>query len=544
MFRKSDNQGSLLEVDTILPGALPANDWSYTYREKILPLIDEEKFRCLFASKGGSPNKSIRTSISLLIFMGMEKHTWRGAEFQFPRRLDWMNATRTPLGEASIDHTTLFKFFGKLENNDIARSLFMTLTNDFIKRCGTSVKKQRTDSFFIHGWLQTLSRYQLFKETIRVFLSSLKKQETELYNKIASQLSKEYIAKKFDLTEKDKSKAKKRIKEMAYDMYYIKQEFFKNDIINKLDSFKTLIRIFAEQCDVIEQENKDDKKEIKIEIKEKPEARSQDEKIISTPHNTEAEYAKKNKQKVVGNKGFITETCDSNNKTQFFTDASVTGASKHDSKELDSIQDRLDKANILPDEQYSDAGFVNGETILSSKDRDVELEGPSSGRSQSIEGFNEKDRPLDVADFKISINDSNEELTVLQCPKGEIPIDQKRSEQTGKINVHFDAEKCSSCSCKSRCPIKVGKKISTFIVDEVQYIGALRHHKYMEDQNYRKQCATRAGIEGAVNEIANAHGMRKAKHRKKSRIGLQMIFAIMGCNVKRFIGHGEKYAYL
>jgi len=61
----------------------------------------------LFKEKGGAPNKSIKLMISILIFMAIEKLTWREAEFQFLRRIDWMIATSTALGDAFIDFTTL-----------------------------------------------------------------------------------------------------------------------------------------------------------------------------------------------------------------------------------------------------------------------------------------------------------------------------------------------------------------------------------------------------------------------------------------------------
>ena len=48
---------------------------------------------------------------------------------------------------------------------------------------------------------------------------------------------------------------------------------------------------------------------------------------------------------------------------------------------------------------------------------------------------------------------------------------------------------------------------------EEQYAGAQRHHQYMEDEDYRKECAIRAGAESLVNEVANGHGARKARHR-------------------------------
>ena len=320
----------------------------------------------------------------------------------------------------------------------------------------------------------------------------------------------------------------------------LKQEFQNNSEINCFKSFQTLLTVFSQQCNVEEQEDNEDV----VIIKEKIKANLEEEKIISTPHNTEAEYTKKGKQNVTGSKGFVTETCDKNNKTQFITDVNVAGASKADSKELPLMQDRLKKENRTPEEQYVDAGFANGKTILSSEKKDIKLEGPSSGRSQSIEGFAKEDRNLDIADFKVSVDDKSKEITIEECPNKQCPLDQKRSEKTNKINVHFVSEKCRACSLKKRCPVKIGKTVATFTVDEAAYAGAVRHHEYMENEGYRKQCATRAGAESLVNEIANAHGMRKAKHRKTSRINLQMIFSGLGCNTKRFLQHGEKYAYV
>ena len=536
MFRKGSEQKSFFTVETILPDALPQNDWSFTYRERVLPLIDEDRFSHLFAEEGGAPNKPVQSTVSILIFMGMEKLTWRAAEFQYPRRLDWLNATGTPLGKAKIDFTTLYKFYRRLEEDETAGDLFVTITKRFVELCGTSLKKQRTDSFFIHGWLKTLSRYGLFRETIRVFLSELKKKTGDVFDEIAGKLSKQYLEKNFDLTEKDREKAQRRIKEMAQDMYIIVREFESNEGVKELESFRTLETVFAQQCEVVETEDNLST----VEIREKPEG----EKIVNSPHNTDAEYVRKGNQKVTGHKGFLSETCDEENKTQFITDANATGATRADSKELPEIQERVEEAELKPEAQYGDAGFVNGKTIISSEEKGIDLEGPSSGRSQSIEGFEKEDRPLDAADFEVTIDEETKELTVEECPEGEAPLDQGRSEKTEKVNVHFDADRCAVCPLKGRCPVKVGKNVATLTIDEPAYAGALRHHQYMGETDYRKDCAVRAGAEAMVNEMANAHGMRKARHRKLPRIKLQMTFSALACNVKRFIRHGEKYAYL
>ena len=535
MFRLSSLQSSMFEVENLCPDVLPEQDWCHTYNQRVLPLIDEEKFRHLYSEREGRPNASIRTMISLLIFMGLEKLTWRAVEFQFQRRLDWMIATNTPLGKTKIDHTTLFKFYQRLEADDTARELFTALTDTFIKACGTSVKKQRTDSFFIHGWLRILSRYGLFKETIRKFLHVLRKQKPGLYNNIKEQLSKDYLEKDFDLTEKDKELAQRRIAAMAQDLYRLRCAFENHKQVQHYETFKILCRVLTQQCEVKQENNTTPE----IIIKEKP-----DPDTVCTPHNPEARYVRKGKQRITGDKAFVTETCDSENQTQFITDVEVTQATTSDSKQQNEIQDRLIDNHFKPEKQYNDAGFVNGQTILDSEENGIELEGPTAGRSQSFEAYAKQDRPLDAGDFDTTVDEQTGELTLHKCPNGQAPKDQKRSEKTGRIIVHFDPEVCNACPLVKRCSVKIGQRLATYNVDEAEYAGAIRHHKYMGNRVYRKACAIRAGVEATVSELTRAHGLRRARHRKRSRTKLQVIFAALACNVKRFIQHGDESAYL
>ena len=535
MFRKTSGQSTIFDMNVYFPNALPTGDWSFAYQKYVLPRIDEEKFRHFYSDSQGAPNAPIRTMVSLLVFMGKEQQTWRATEYQFPRRIDWLNATQTPPGEAQIDHTTLFKFYQHLEADDTARELFVELTDSFMKACGTCVRLQRTDSFFIHGWLRILSRYGLFKETICKFLQSLRKQKPGLYENIKGQLSKDYLEKEFDLTEKDKELAQRKISLMAQDLYRLKGAFENHKQVKHYETFKILCKVFAQQCEVKES----NEKAPEIVIKDKP-----DSDAICTPHNPEARYVRKGNQRATGDRAFVSETCAPENTTQFITDVSDHEATRHDSKEQPEIQERLIDNGFKPDKQYQDAGFVNGQTILDSKEKDIELEGPTAGRSQSFEAYQAKDRPFDAGDFDTTLDEQSNELIVNQCPNRQAPKDQKRSEKTGKMIAHFDPNVCHACPDSCRCPVNIGKRVATFTVDEAEYVGALRHHQYMSDEEYRRECAIRAGAEATVSELTRAHGVRKSRHRRRSRTKLQLIFAALACNVKRFIRHGEQYEYL
>ncbi len=438
--------------------------------------------------------------------MGMEKHTWRGAEFQQTRRLDWFIATHTSVEETPLDHTTLFKFYNRMETSSAARNLFEKLTIRFAQACGTSVKKQRTDSFFIHGWLHRLSLYWLFKETLRVFLQNLRKQKPGLHECISKELSRDYLGRDFDLTEKDHEKAQCQVKLMAHDLYAVCKAFDRHDQVKHSESFKTLATVFHQQCEVVGNKGNTP---CEIVIREKPLG----EEIISSPHNTDARYVKKGKQSACGQKGFFVETCDKVNKTQFITDVEVTPATTSDVKELPGIQKRLEESHMKPEEHSADAGFVNGQTIVDSHTRGISLEGPSLGRSQSFEKFQAADRPLDTADFEITLKGDGREVIVRACPEKYIPTGRTLSESTGRMLVHFDPAICSACRVDMRCPVKIGKRVATLTIDDASYRGASRHHQYRENTDYRKQCATRAGVEATVSEMVRSHGVRKSRHR-------------------------------
>lgn len=245
--------------------------------------------------------------------------------------------------------------------------------------------------------------------------------------------------------------------------------------------------------------------ESEIEIREKPDG----DKIISSPHNTDAVYTRKEKQTVVGHKGFVTETCDSNNGVQFITDVNFESATHADAREIFAIEQRLADNNLVPETLYGDAGFIDA------------------------------DHPFDIANFQVSVDGKNGELAVLACPAGQMANDQHRSEKTGKVLVHFKRDFCVSCTSRERYQVRVGGRTATLTVYEAQYAGAARHHEYMGNVEYRKECGIRAGAESLMNEIANLHNGRQSRHRNEKGLRLQLVFAGISCNVKRFIRYTQ-----
>jgi hypothetical protein len=139
---------------------------------------------------------------------------------------------------------------------------------------------------------------------------------------------------------------------MEQDLYQFKTAFEHHNQLKHYEIFKRLVTVFKQQCEINETIDKNPE----IIIKEKP-----DSDTICTPH-IEAQYVRQGKQRVTGDKGFVTETCDADNKTQFITDIEVTESTEHDSKQQPQIQQRLTEHEFKPEHQYEDAGFVMGKS--------------------------------------------------------------------------------------------------------------------------------------------------------------------------------------
>ncbi len=107
--------------------------------------------------------------------------------------------------------------------------------------------------------------------------------------------------------------------------------------------------------EVVEVLSGDTTPESEIEICDKPEG----DKIISSPHNTDAIYVRKLNQTVVGRKVFATETCAPDNAVQFVTDVKLERAIHADAREISVIEQRLEDNDMQPEKLYGDAGFIS-----------------------------------------------------------------------------------------------------------------------------------------------------------------------------------------
>jgi hypothetical protein len=117
MFKPTSDQRSLLECEFLVPPAKAARlrkSWAEPFRERVLPLIDEEAFRDCFDERTGRPNKSIRQLVGLHLLQHWHDLTDEQVLDQLEYNLQWHHALNVETGDAHVCQKTLHNFRVKL----------------------------------------------------------------------------------------------------------------------------------------------------------------------------------------------------------------------------------------------------------------------------------------------------------------------------------------------------------------------------------------------------------------------------------------------
>ena len=174
MFRKRDAQGSLFESSLLIPAAKAKRlqgSWAETFRQRALPLIDEEIFAPLYCEDNGRPNRPVQTVFGVLLLKDMFDLTDAQTLEQLEYNLQWHHALHLTAEEAHLPQKTLHNFRARLLAHDEGRLAFAATTDRIIEALGTRVSHQRLDSTHVISNIAVLTRLRLLCETTRLFLS-------------------------------------------------------------------------------------------------------------------------------------------------------------------------------------------------------------------------------------------------------------------------------------------------------------------------------------------------------------------------------------
>lgn len=387
MYRRTERQRSLFEVGTLMPEdkrEACRKSWAGPFREKALPILlkREDDFAELFDPKDGRPNRSVALVTGILILKEMNDLTDEEVlgDLDFDSR--YWYAFDTEVGESHLCQKTLHNFRSGLIRHNKSQTIFRGMTDELLKTLGVDVSKQRLDSTHILSNFAVLTRLGLFCETLRLFLSALKKKDQKRHDEISSGILKRH-GEESRYKDARRGEGPRRLTVVARDLYRLVERFRGNGAIEKMEEYGFMKRLLDEQCEILTtsetpSQDEDDGQEgpapVKLKVSKEIESDS-----MQTPHDDGVSYSGHKGQ---GYEAQIAESCGEDNVVNLITHVEVTASSDSDHSATIVTIESLEEAKIKPQELVADTAYSGSENAAKSAEHGVNLLAPCPAKGK------------------------------------------------------------------------------------------------------------------------------------------------------------------
>lgn len=515
------------DIAAVVRQILPVSHPLLVIGDRLSSFIADEAFADLYPAEG-RPALSPALLALVTILQYWEFLSDRQATHMVITRLDWKYALHLSLAYAGFDHSVLCEFRQRLIAHDAQRRVFDQLLLA-LRQAGLLKGKhmQRTDSLAVLGAVRQLSRLELAMETMRLALLEVERQDPAwLKTVVPSSWAEQYGAwtQQERLVrskgEAGRVEAEKLLQQAGADGQWLLDKLAAPGTPAALAAAEPvglLRRVWDQQF-----ENVDGR----VTPREKMDACGPER--IATPHDPDVRYGEHGGADWEGFLMQWTETADPD-QPRIITDVATTPAGVADCRQVDGIQARLAERDLLPDIQLGDKGYVNGETILASAARGVQLLGPvqrdSSPQARTPGG-------LTVEAFQV---DFEHQRAV--CPAGQVATIWSESHNrygASVIHIRFPVAVCRACPLRPRCmPTSTSAKHGRSLQLKRSHVQVQARRHEQTTPAFQELYRHRAGIEASLSNAVRQHGARSARYRGTVKTNLQHIFLASAINLKR-----------
>ena len=194
---------------------------------------------------------------------------------------------------------------------------------------------------------------------------------------------------------------------------------------------------------------------------------------------------------------------------------------EQDNETLSDIQEKLEAANLKPEQQFTDKGYVTGDNLADSQEKGIQLMGEASQLDN---------KGLFTAD-DFTVDYENKSAT---CPAGCISISWKKR-KSGKhkddIQIRF-GNQCNQCPLKEQCATsKRGRRLRL----NLHYPILRKRRAESKTHSFRELMKRRPPVEGTISEMVRAYGLRRSRYRGIMKTHFHSLMVGTAVNLKRLV---------
>ena len=332
--------------------------------------------------------------------------------------------------------------------------------------------------------------------TLKRCLTQLKRHAADDYAALPEELRVRYApsAGKLFAEAKDAAARTRSKQQVAEDMLFVIERFADHAAIHGRTSYTSLVRIFPQQCAVVEG------RVVVI-------AQTGGD-VIQNPSDLDATYDGHRVEPTQGqgDQVQVSETCSDQNDVQLITGVIPETACANDSAAVRPMLEQPDAHGLTPAQMAADTAYGSAENGVLAESFGVELIAPVPGRAPQWEP-----EALTLDDF------AHNEVTgsVEACPAGHAPLSVTRDETTRRRDdettqttvVELPAAACAGCPLWKLCPIQPTKDghFKLEFTDKARRLAARRCEE--ETGVFRERYAARSGIESTNSGLKNRLGL-------------------------------------
>jgi len=248
---------------------------------------------------------------------------------------------------------------------------------------------------------------------------------------------------------------------------------------------------------------------------------------INSPYDPEARYGTKGDRTWIGYKAHLTETCDED-LPHLVTQVETTIATGTDYEALPRVQEELERRELLPAEQFADAGYVAAENLVTSQRRGIDLVGPVAEdphwQARAGQGF-------DAAHFAVDWGARR-----VTCPRGQTSVKWQEAydgDHQPVVRVRFDHDACAACLSRPLCTRAKRHPRQLLLRPQERREALQAARERQKTEVFKARYAARAGIEGTISQGVRRCDLRRARYIGYAGVHLQHVLTAVALNVVR-----------
>ena len=488
--------------------------WAKVFADDVFPMIDEERFECLYSDKASRPNTPVNVIVGALIIK--ELFDLSDDEVVEDMLLDprFQYALHTTsFEEQPISDKTLTRFrqrcydYERLHSIDLYHDCVTDLAAKTAKLMKIDGRIRRMDSLMVESNIRKLSRMELLYRCISKLVKYL---HGNGHDELIESLERYYDPADFNKTiyHSRSTETDDRINVLLSDADKLIENC--GSQFAEITEYQLLVRCLSEQTIV-----EDGKRRLRTK-----EDGGMSSDMLQSPADPDATYREKANKQHRGYVANVEESVGENGSvvTDYQYETNNTSDSSMLKDHLEKMEKQEEETLVVTDGAY--AGEENTQLAAEKNVKLVTTDLPGS------------DVPDIIGQFELN----ETETKVVKCPMGNLPKSSSYIKATGVCTASFERSCCENCPHKDQCRAKIFKKVAKITVTGSK-IRRARLQKEMQTELYKTYARLRNGVETIPSMLRNLFDVNKMPVRGKIKTKFFFGSKIAAVNFRKLFGY-------